>query len=152
MIPFVLASLVLAPPPPDPLVGKWRYVAWNEAGKVIYQGTMQFRKAEKAKWPGNLRLQFSYVGTRRVRGVHPELYGPHDEWEHSRRETGKARQPDLAGATLEGRRFRADLNAGYADTNIILNGTLHSGRIDGKWGWSTFRGYAAQGKFALIRS
>ncbi len=58
---------------------------------------------------------------------------------------------DVVAARLQSGLFNADLSWGWSDTNILLTGRLTKARIDGEWGWGTYAGFAARGKFSMVR-
>ena len=63
--------------------------------------------------------------------------------------------PQIGTGTVAGTRQHSsiwvNLNPGWADNNVILQGTVATDRIIGRWSWSSFIGTAAEGTFEAIR-
>lgn len=64
--------------------------------------------------------------------------------------------PNAIGSTIDANvaaaRFTADLNAGMADNNVILDGMMKTGEASGKWSWASFAGGIPKGTFTLKES
>lgn len=57
----------------------------------------------------------------------------------------------LLTGRVDGRSISIDLNPGWADNNVVLDGKLVDGRIEGQWTWITFAGPTTRGTFVATK-
>jgi hypothetical protein len=107
----------------------YRYKAYNSEGDLAVNGTMTLAVIDTTSISGT----WSFVAV-----LPSEKIGP---------QVGTGR--------LEGRLQKSsisiNLNPGWADNNVFLQGTVSSDRISGRWMWSTFIGPTAEGTFEATR-
>ena len=53
--------------------------------------------------------------------------------------------------TVKGKNISLDLNPGWADNNVILNGDITTTNISGTWGHYGFAGLMVGGKFEAVK-
>ena len=118
--------------PPQP--GRFVYQGFNPEGILLVTGQLHL------EWVTNLVIgtwAFDYVGP-----GSPETAG---------REIG----PQIGQGELEGywdgSRFLINLNKGWADNNVFLDGVYDGTIFQGRWGWSTFGGERTNGTFVAHR-
>lgn len=143
MIASFLAAAVLLKP--ATLTGTWNYRAFDAQKRLVASGTLKLG-APKPGHEGGV----SYTGSKDIRQFASSAQiGPHGWRGESKKDLGElARKID---ASFSGTNFLANLNAGMADNNIFLNGTLKGDRIEGTWSHSTFAGPKKGGAFVLTR-
>jgi hypothetical protein len=108
---------------------RYNYKAYNSKGDLAVRGTMTLSIIDTTTVAGI----WSFVAVLPAEKVGPQVG------------TGT-----LAG-TLQKSSISINLNPGWADNNVFLQGTLSSDRITGRWMWSTFIGQTAEGTFEAIR-
>jgi hypothetical protein len=118
-----------AGPGPGGIPATYSYQAYNSAGNLLVVGTMKLVPADSSSIGGSWVLQQVLVSDK----VGPQVG------------TGK-----LAG-TVSGKSVWMNLNPGWVDNNVFLQGTIENGRISGTWMWSTFVGSTAEGTFEAVK-
>jgi hypothetical protein len=113
---------------PGGVPSNYNYMAYNSKGDLALNGTMKLTVIDST----------SIAGTWSIVAVLPsEKVGPQVG-------TGK-----LTG-TIQNSLVWINLNPGWVDNNVFLQGTLSSDRITGRWMWSTFIGPTADGTFEAM--
>lgn len=135
------------------LLGVWSYTAFNSRGVEIAHGTVNLREPTKTELKrlrptGHHRV--FYLGSKKITCVDPVKYGPHAEGSLQRSPT--AVTLTAVSAEVGPKDIRVNLNNGWGDANIWLNGKFNKGAIRGQWGWSTFTGLRITGTFVLSRA
>lgn len=106
------------------------YKAYNSKGELAVSGTMKTTVVEASSVAGT----WSFVAV-----LPSEKVGP---------QTGTG---TLTGS-IQKSSISINLNPGWADNNVFLQGTVSSDSITGRWMWSTFIGPTAEGSFIATRS
>jgi hypothetical protein len=114
------------PTAPGDIAGLYRYTAYNAGDSVVVVGTITLNNSDSTRLTGRWAL-IAVNGSVDV--------GP---------QTGTG---TLSGSTAAG--VSIDLNPGWADNNVFLDGAFAGGVITGTWRWSTFAGVAAEGRFEM---
>ena len=110
---------------PGSVPSTYAYKAYNAKGELAVNGTMTLSVADLT----------SVTGTWSCDAVLPsEKVGP---------QVGTG---GLTG-TIQKSSISINLNPGWADNNVFLQGTVSSDRITGRWMWSTLIGPTAEGTF-----
>jgi hypothetical protein len=145
---------------PD-LSGDWIYVARSSSGTIVARGAFAVRRELEVERRGSRRPKGGWVASRKVTQLDIKRFGPHSEQAHPQEmrklngehsELSLRESPDRAHFELDGTHFTADLNEGWFDDNIWLDGRLKGSTIAGVWKWATFAGYRAKGTFTLSRA
>ena len=106
----------------------YTYRAYNLKGALVVSGTMVLTQTDSTGISGTWSLTLQLAG---------EQVGP-----------------QFGTGTLAGNRNQSsisiNLNPGWADNNVFLNGTVGPNGISGQWEWSTFVGTSAHGSFEAI--
>ena len=105
--------------------GGYAYTGFDEDGTVVVQGWLTLDTHDPAHVTGTWHLE--------PVGNVPNL-GP---------QTGDGR---LTGQA-QGNALVIDLNPGFADNNVVLDGRLGDGTYDGRWTYSGFAGPVGSGTF-----
>jgi hypothetical protein len=108
---------------------KYIYKAYNSKGDLAVSGTMTLVGIDTTSVSGT----WSFVAVLPSEKVGPQIG------------TG-----GLTG-TIQKSSISINLNPGWADNNVFLQGTVSSDRITGRWMWSTFIGPTAEGTFEAMR-
>ncbi|MEK6756645.1 MAG: hypothetical protein AABZ02_10890, partial [Bacteroidota bacterium] len=53
----------------------------------------------------------------------------------------------LLTGMVDGRDVSINLNPGWVDNNVVLQGTFENDRLRGRWSWITFAGPTSEGTF-----
>ena len=114
---------------PDGVAATYSYRAYNSKGELAVSGTMTFEEVDTISVSGI----WAFAAVLTSEAVGPQVG------------TGK-----LAGS-LQKSSISINLNPGWADNNVFLQGTVFSDSITGRWMWSTFVGPTAEGKFRAIK-
>jgi hypothetical protein len=137
MITALVATLAVARA--QGLTGTWKYQAFDPKSHLVAEGRLTFQ-------PDPKHGSNFYWGTKAIHQVRSfETAGPHET-------IGGKGTPQTALGQLNGDQVSIDLNAGYADNNILLKGKLTGNSIKGTWGHSTIAGIRERGTFTLIRT
>ncbi len=119
---------------PLPQPGRFAYQGFNPEGVLLVTGRLDL------EWVTNVvsgTWAFDYVGP-----GSPETAG---------RNIGpQIGQGELEG-NWDGSRFLINLNKGWADNNVFLDGVCDGTMFQGRWGWSTFGGERTNGTFVAHR-
>lgn len=103
----------------------YTYKAYNAKGDIVVEGTF--------------RLTINGTG---------EISG---SWAFAKRGQSNNIGPQIGTGALNGKKdgsaITINLNPGWADNNVFLNGKIENGTITGKWSWSTFIGPTSEGPF-----
>lgn len=103
----------------------YSYKAYNSKGDLVVEGT--------------LKLTITKDGD--VSGT----------WTLAKKGQSDSVGPQVGTGMLDGKKDGAtiniNLNPGWADNNVFLNGKIENGKIIGKWSWSTFIGPTSEGNF-----
>jgi len=119
------------PTEPGSLGGTYVYTAYNAGDTVVVIGTINLANPDSTLLTGRWLLAA-------VNGA-PNI-GP---------QTGSG---TLRGSTGPGTTtISIDLNPGWADNNVFLNGTFQGTAIKGTWMWSTFGGPTSEGRFVMTK-
>jgi len=117
-----------------PQPGRFAYQGFNPEGILLVTGQLHL------EWVTNVvsgTWAFDYVGP-----GSPETAG---------RDIG----PQIGQGELEGHwdgsRLSINLNRGWADNNVFLDGVYDGTIFQGRWGWSTFGGERTNGTFVAHR-
>jgi hypothetical protein len=108
----------------------YRYRAYNAKGDLAVDGTFTLTSIDSATVSGT----WSFVAI-----LPAEKIGPQTG-------TGKLR------GTIQKSSISIDLNPGWADNNVFLQGIISSDSIAGTWMWSTFAGPTSEGRFQAMRT
>lgn len=114
---------------PGGVPATYAYNAFNSSGNVVVNGTMTVTQLDTTSVTGT----WSFVAVRPAEKIGPQVG------------TGT-----LTG-TIQKSSISINLNPGWADNNVFLQGTVSSDRITGRWMWSTFIGPTAEGPFEAVR-
>lgn len=101
------------------------YRAYDSSGNLMIVGTLKLVLSDSASVNGT----WSTTQVAASDNVGPQVG------------TGK-----LTG-TMSGKFVWLNLNPGWVDNNVFLQGTIADGRISGTWTWSTYAGISARGTF-----
>ncbi|MBI3578064.1 MAG: hypothetical protein HY089_01470 [Ignavibacteriales bacterium] len=103
----------------------YTYKAYDSNGNVVVEGTFS--------------LTINKAG---------EVSG---SWAFEKRGQSDKIGPQVGTGSLNGKKdgsaISINLNPGWADNNVFLNGKIENGKITGKWSWSTFIGPTSEGNF-----
>jgi hypothetical protein len=114
---------------PGGIPASYSYEAYTSAGNLLVVGTLTLVLADSASIGGTWALDQVLASDK----VGPQVG------------TGK-----LAGM-ISGKSVWLNLNPGWVDNNVFLQGTMEGDRMRGKWMWSTFVGSTAEGTFEAIK-
>ena len=110
--------------------GSYTYQAYDTLGNIIVQGWLAFEIVDSSRFEGKWHLnninKRDDVGLQNGEG---ELIGSIDQssiW--------------------------LNLNPGWADHNVFLEGTVQDHSIQGKWIWTTFIGVTNWGSFKAVKN
>ena len=106
------------------------YLAYDQSGNLILQGLLHFTVNEDSTVTGSWEIDW-------VPGANTSL--------QVGQQIGSG---GLVGQIINGR-LNLDLNPGWADNNVILQGNWSEGEMDGTWRWVTFAGPTTYGRFHL---
>jgi hypothetical protein len=112
-----------------PPKGAFLYRGYDSAGKLIIRGWLAMKTGDAERVEGQWCLD--RVGT-------PDILGP---------QIGLGR---LLGR-LEGTRLTLNLNPGFLDFNVSLDGTFAAASYKGTWRYSTIRGIVGEGPFEAVK-
>jgi hypothetical protein len=115
---------------PGGVPDKHIYKAYNSKGDLAVSGTMTLVGIDSTSVSGT----WSFVEV-----LPSEQVGP---------QVGTGR---LTG-TIQKSSIFINLNPGWVDNNVFLQGTLSSDSMNGQWMWSTFIGPTAEGRFEAFRT
>jgi hypothetical protein len=105
--------------------GSYRYEGYDSKGNSIVVGTMSF----------------SFVDSVSIRG----------EWALEKNGPSDNIGPQIGAGQLTGRVddqvVSINLNPGWVDNNVVLQGSFENERLRGKWSWITFAGPTTEGTF-----
>jgi hypothetical protein len=116
------------PAAPGSLAGIYHYTAYTAADSAAVAGTITLIESEPAVLTGRWALGAVDPGA----NVGPQTGA------------GTLRGSGAPGVTI-------DLNPGWADNNVFLEGTASGRVISGTWQWTTLTGPAAGGRFVMTR-
>jgi hypothetical protein len=109
----------------DPAEGYYSYQAYDQSGRLVVTGLLRFDKLDidgvKGSWQMN-----NVNGSERT-GI-SEAFGVFEGF-------------------LKGDALYLNLNPGWVDNNVILQGMQTSGGFEGDWAYIGFPGVLNQGKF-----
>ena len=118
-----------------PQTGAYFYQAFDTTGTAVIEGWLRLDLGKPENNVSYLAVsgkwQLSKIGD-------PENIGP---------QLGDGK---LQG-TIEKNKIWLDLNPGWADNNVFLNGTIAKNQIEGFWNYSTFVGSVNGGQFTAVR-
>ena len=114
---------------PGGVPDRYIYKAYNSKGDLAVSGTMTLVDIDSTSDSGT----WSFVAV-----LPSEKVGP---------QVGTGR---LTG-TIQKSSIYINLNPGWADNNVFLQGTVSPDSITGRWMWSTFVGPTAEGTFRAMR-
>jgi len=119
-----------APYRPQPgdttLIGVYQYTGYDSTGSPLITGTLTFVCRETT----------SVSGTWALNG--PAGYGP------------QVGMGTFVGE-IHGNVVGLNLNPGWADNNVVLNGEMENGTYAGRWEWITFAGVTYTGNFTAVK-
>ncbi|MGA3244173.1 MAG: hypothetical protein ABSE41_06140 [Bacteroidota bacterium] len=115
---------------PGGVPDKYIYKAYNSKGDLAVSGTMTLVGIDTTSVSGT----WSFVEVLPSEKVGPQVG------------TG-----NLTG-TIQKSSISINLNPGWVDNNVFLQGTVSADSITGRWMWSTFIALTAEGKFQAIRT
>jgi len=107
----------------------YNYKAFNAGGALAVSGTLVLTSSDS----GSVSGSWAFVAVLPSEKVGPQVGN------------GKA------AGTMAKSSVTVNLNPGWADNNVILQGTVASDRITGRWSWISFIGPTAEGAFEAIR-
>jgi hypothetical protein len=114
---------------PGDVPATYSYRAFNSKGDLAVNGTMTLTLVNTTSIAGT----WTFVAI-----IPSDKIGP---------QVGTGR---LTG-TIQNSSISIDLNPGWADNNVFLQGTVSSDRFTGRWMWSTIIGPTADGTFEAVR-
>lgn len=105
--------------------GSYRYEGYDSKGNSIVVGV----------------ISISFVDSVAVKGEWAlEKNGPSDN-------IGPQIGAGLLTGMVDGRDVSINLNPGWVDNNVVLQGTFENDRLRGRWSWITFAGRTSEGTF-----
>lgn len=106
----------------------YSYKAYNAKGDIVVEGTMRLTTNKSGEASGS--------------------------WIFEKRGQSDNIGPQVGTGSLSGNKdgsaISINLNPGWADNNVFLNGKIENGKIIGKWSWTTFIGPTSEGQFEAI--
>ena len=105
--------------------GIYHYIAKDKNGAVIAEGELEIKSLSATAIDGKWEIKTSAPMAQT---------GP---------QNGKGK---IAGQ-LSGNKIMLDLNPGWRDNNVVLNGKIQKGKFSGFWDWNGIAGTMAGGTF-----
>ena len=103
----------------------YSYKAYNSKGDLVVEGTLKLTVTKEGDVSGT--------------------------WTLAKKGQSDNVGPQVGSGSLSGKRdgssISINLNPGWADNNVFLNGKIEGTAITGTWSWSTFAGPTSEGRF-----
>jgi hypothetical protein len=123
---LLLPGCTVHPTDPGTVTGLYRYTASNAGDSAVVVGTITLANPDSTLLTGRWVLTAVNAATE---------IGPQTG-------TGTLRGSSSSGISI-------NLNPGFADNNVLLDGAAANDSITGIWRWSTFTGTSAEGRFVM---